>query len=296
MSLAWRAARKAIVSMGCMNIPFVKEAIRGAHYNKGATIRHFLSMSFAGDTVLENVRIVLVNISHPGNIGAIARAMKNMGLHDLCLISPERFPDGQARAMAANAKDVLDGARVVETLDEAIGDCHLVIGTSARERSIPWPLLDARECADTVLREEHHHKIAILFGREDSGLTNEELQRCHYHLHIPTSNEYGALNVAAAAQIVCYELRMRALVETVQPVEPIWDVEFATAKEVELFFQHLEEAMTEVGFLDPKAPRQLITRLRRLYNRVRLDHMEVQMLRGILSHTQQLKRNQKLTN
>lgn len=249
-----------------------------------------------GGFVLENVRIVLVNTSHPGNIGAVARAMKNMGLHDLCLIAPARFPDGQARAMAANAKDVLERASVVETLDEAIQDCHLIVGTSARERSIPWPVLDARECADKVLQEKQEHKIAILFGREDSGLTNEELQRCHYHLHIPTSEEYGALNVAAAAQIVCYELRMRALAETVQPADPHWDVEFATTQEVELFFKHLEEAMTEVGFLDPKAPRQLITRLRRLYNRVRLDHMEVQMLRGMLTHTQHLKRNQKKPN
>jgi tRNA (cytidine32/uridine32-2'-O)-methyltransferase len=247
-------------------------------------------MCFAGDVVLENVRIVLVNTSHPGNIGSVARAMKNMGLKDLCLIAPERFPDGQARAMAANAKDVLEQAKVVETLDEAINDCHLVIGTSARERSIPWPLLDARQCADKVLQESSQHKTAILFGREDSGLTNEELQRCHYHLHIPTSEEYGALNVASAAQIVCYELRMRMLADLKKPNDQAWDVEFATAQEVELFFKHMEEAMTEVGFLDPKAPRQLITRLRRLYNRVRLDHMEVQMLRGILTHTQQLKR------
>jgi tRNA (cytidine32/uridine32-2'-O)-methyltransferase len=268
----------------------LKKPIKGAHYNKGATIRHFLSNCFVRNFVLENVRIVLVNTAHPGNIGAVARAMKNMGLHDLCLIAPARFPDGQARAMAANAKDVLEQARVVETLDEAIQDCHLVVGTSARERSLPWPLLDARECADKVLQEKHEHKIAIIFGREDSGLTNDELQRCHYHLHIPTSDEYGALNVAAAAQIVCYELRMSALAKTVQSVDPVWDVEFATAQEVELFFKHLEEAMTEVGFLDPKAPRQLMPRLRRLYNRVRLDHMEVQMLRGMLTHTQQLKR------
>lgn len=252
--------------------------------------------------MLENVRIVLVNTSHPGNIGAVARAMKNMGLRDLCLIAPERFPHGQARAMAANARDVLEQASVVATLDEAIHDCHLVIGTSARERSIPWPLLDARECADMVWRERSASKIAILFGREDSGLTNEELQRCNYHLHIPTSEEYGALNIAAAVQIVCYELRMRLLAESTSPNQSItsakseWDVEFATAQEVELLFKHLEEAMIEVGFLDPKAPRQLMTRLRRLYSRVRLDHMEVQMLRGMLTHTQQLKRKEKITN
>lgn len=274
----------------------LKERIEGAHYNKGATIRHFLSNRFAGEFVLKNVRIVLVNTAHPGNIGAIARAMKNMGLSNLYLVAPERFPDGQARAMAANAKDVLEKAKVVETLDEAISDCHLVIGTSARERSIPWPLMDARECADKVWQENSQHEVAILFGREDSGLTNEELQRCHYHLHIATSDEYSVLNVASAVQIVCYELRMRMLAQTHQADEPMWDVEFASAKEVELFFNHLEEAMIEIGFLDPKAPRQLITRLRRLYSRVRLDHMEVQMLRGILTHTQQLKRNQKVTH
>lgn len=250
-------------------------------------------MCVVSSTVLENVRIVLVNTSHPGNIGAAARAMKNMGLSDLCLIAPEHFPHGQARAMAANAKDVLEKASVVATLDEAIQDCHLVIGTSARERSIPWPLLDARECADKIWNEHPAGKIAILFGREDSGLTNEELQRCNYHLHIPTSQEYGALNVAAAVQVVCYELRMRSLLASTATPTESWDVELATAQEVELFFVHLEEAMIEIGFLDPKAPRQLMTRLRRLYSRVRLDHMEVQMLRGILTHTQQLKRNQK---
>ena len=246
-----------------------------------------------GMTVLESVRIVLVNTSHPGNIGAVARAMKNMGLRDLCLIAPERFPHGQARAMAANAVDVLEQARVVETLDEAINDCHLVIGTSARERSIPWPLLDARECADKVWSEKSNGKIAILFGREDNGLTNEELQRCNYHLHIPTSEEYGALNVASAAQIVCYELRMRLLASSEKAAEQPWDVEFATAQEVELLFKHFEEALVEVKFLDLKAPRQLMTRLRRLYNRVRLDHMEVQMLRGMLTHMQFLKRKEK---
>lgn len=243
--------------------------------------------------MIENIRIVLVNTSHPGNIGSAARAMKNMGLNQLYLVAPQDFPSGKARALAANAKDLLEKAHVVATLDEAIGDCHLVVGTSARERSLPWPLLDARACAKIIGNEKDDSKIAILFGREDNGLTNEELQRCNYHLHIPTADEYTALNLAAAVQIVCYELRMHYLSMNESAIEQEWDVDYATAAEVELFFQHLEEAMVEIGFLDLKAPRQLISRLRRLYGRVRLDHMEVQMLRGMLTHSQHLKRNEK---
>jgi tRNA (cytidine32/uridine32-2'-O)-methyltransferase len=245
--------------------------------------------------VLENIRIVLVNTSHPGNIGSTARAMKNMGLTQLYLVDPHEFPHGQARAMAANAIDLLDKARVVNTLEEAIGDCTLVIGTSARERSVPWPLLDARECADKVWEEQHSGTIAILFGREDNGLNNEELQRCHYHLHIPTSSEYGAMNIAAAVQIVCYELRMRFLQgsKVEKQAGDNWDIEYASSQQVEFFYEHLEQTLMQIGFLDPKAPRQLMVRLRRLYNRVRLDHMEVQMLRGILTEVQKLHNNQK---
>ncbi|MDX1505360.1 MAG: RNA methyltransferase, partial [Spongiibacter sp.] len=158
---------------------------------------------------LNNIRIVLVNTSHPGNIGAVARAMKNMCLSQLYLVAPQKFPHDEAVWRAASAADVLDSAVVCETLDEAIADCQLVIGTSARERTVPWPLLDPRNCMQEAYKEAAGgHKIAVVFGREDRGLTNEELQRCNLHVHIPSNPEYSSLNLGMAVQVMAYELRM----------------------------------------------------------------------------------------
>ncbi|MEZ5568590.1 MAG: tRNA (cytosine(32)/uridine(32)-2'-O)-methyltransferase TrmJ [Halioglobus sp.] len=234
----------------------------------------------------DNLRIVLVNTSHPGNIGGVARAMKNMGLTRLYLVEPRQYPDEQADWRAASATDVLRDAVVTPTLAEAIADCQFVVGTSARERRIPWPLLDARQCAARAAEASANEQVAILFGREDSGLTNDELQLCNLHLNIPTSAEYSSLNLAMAVQIVCYELRMASDGRAPQSAaDADWDAPFATAENMQRFYTHLEQTLVALEFLDPKAPRQLMARLRRLYGRVRLDEMELNILRGILTET-----------
>ena len=236
---------------------------------------------------LHNARVVLVHTSHPGNIGAVARAMKNMGLKQLYLVQPKQFPHERAVWRSASAVDILDNAVVVDTLEEAIADCGLVVGTSARGRRIPWPLVNPRVCAEKVHPELSQHPVALVFGREDRGLTNEELQACHLHVNIPASEDYSSLNLAMAVQVVTYELRMTYLQSELSNDEmQEWDTRFARVDEVERFFTHLEETLIEMEFLKPEAPKQLMTRLRRLYSRTRMDDLEVQMMRGILSTTQ----------
>ncbi|HBT57458.1 MAG TPA: tRNA (cytosine(32)/uridine(32)-2'-O)-methyltransferase TrmJ [Pseudomonas sp.] len=246
--------------------------------------------------MLKNVRVVLVNTSHPGNIGGAARAMKNMGLSELVLVDPERFPDPDAVSRASGADDVLVNARIVATLEEAIADCSLVLGTSARDRRIPWPVLDPRESADKVLDQLEQlpdAQIALVFGREDSGLTTDELQRCQYHVHIPSMPDFSSLNLAAAVQVLAYELRMQGLQREGAPTKmhkvettAVFNEIPATAGELEQFYQHLEQVLVEIGFHDPQKPRQLMPRLRRLYGRVHLNRMEMNILRGILTETQ----------
>ncbi|TAK73663.1 MAG: tRNA (cytosine(32)/uridine(32)-2'-O)-methyltransferase TrmJ [Gammaproteobacteria bacterium] len=233
--------------------------------------------------MLNHIRIVLVNTSHPGNIGSAARAMKTMGLTELYLVSPEQFPHDKANEMASGATDILDQAVIVETLDEAIADCGLVVGASARTRTIPWPLFTPREIAEKI-KAEPPHPVAILFGREQSGLTNEELQRCHWHVQIPANPAYSSLNVAAAVQVMAYELRVASLDQTTFSEE--WDYRLATADEMEKFFVHLQEVLVELDFLKLNAPRKLMTRLRRLFFRARPDVMEMNILRGILGAIQ----------
>jgi tRNA (cytidine32/uridine32-2'-O)-methyltransferase len=235
---------------------------------------------------LDNVRIVLVNTTHPGNIGGVARAMKNMGLHRLYLIAPRQFPHEDALGRAASASDVLNAAVVVPELQDALGDCQFVVGTSARERRIPWPLLDARGCAQRIAVASSQEQVAILFGREDRGLTNEELQLCNLHLNIPTSDSYSSLNLAMAVQIVAYELRMLLQADVPADEQSQWDAPLVSLEDMERFYFHLEETLLDIEFLDPAVPRQLMTRLRRLYNRVRLDEMELNILRGVLTETQ----------
>ncbi|ADZ92522.1 RNA methyltransferase [Marinomonas mediterranea] len=230
----------------------------------------------------ENIRIVLVNTSHPGNIGGAARAMKNMGLSKLVLVSPKVFPSEEAVSRASGASDLLDSAVVVDTLEEAISDCQLVIGTSARERHIPWPLLDPRESAELTYKEGL--ETAFVFGREDRGLTNEELQRCHYHVHIPSVEAFSSLNLATAVQVIAYELRMKLLSLGDSPiVQSKWDVPAATSEQMDHMLEHLENVLGEIEFLDPKAPRQVMTRFRRLYQRAQMDQQEMGMLRGVLT-------------
>jgi tRNA (cytidine32/uridine32-2'-O)-methyltransferase len=236
---------------------------------------------------LDNVRIVLVNTSHPGNIGATARAMKNMGLRHLYLVAPLRYPADEATWRAASATDVLDGAIVVESFDQAIAGCSLVIGTSARERTIPWPLLDPRRACAQAYQEATRQPIALVFGREDRGLTNDELQKCQLHIHIPTNPEYSSLNIAMAVQVIAYELRMlHVAAELPGDAMADWDFDYASSADLERFFEHLDTALTEMGFLKPAAPKQTSARLRRLFQRTRLDVMETNILRGILSSAQ----------
>ncbi len=248
-------------------------------------------------TLLDNIRIILVNTTHPGNIGAVARAMKNMGLSQLYIVKPKRFPDEEAVWRSGHALDILDGAVVTETLDEALGDSGLIIGTSARERKIPWPLLNPREAAAQAVSDAENHTVSIVFGREDRGLTNEELQKCHLHLNIPTNDEYSSLNLAQAVQVVAYELRMSAVGDGLPSIKETagdrreWDVPAASSAMMEHFYQHLEQVLIDIEFMDPKTPRQTMTRLRRLFTRVRMDEMELAMFRGILKRVDGLRKN-----
>lgn len=250
--------------------------------------------------MLQNIRVVLVNTSHPGNIGGAARAMKNMGLSRLVLVQPLDFPAADASARASGADDVLSNAIVVDSLEQALVGCSMAIGTSARERSIPWPLLDPRECASkTVERAAAGDEIALVFGREHAGLTNDELQRCHFHVHIPSNPDFSSLNLAAAVQVLSYEVRMAWLAaqgeaggEQKQDVAASRNGELATLDEMELFYDHLEKTLVDIGFLDPAKPRHLMPRLRRLYGRSEVDRTEMSILRGILTETQKVARGE----
>lgn len=243
--------------------------------------RHSILQNF------DHVRVVLVNTTQPGNIGGAVRAMMNMGLSRLYLVQPEVFPSDRAVWRAAGASSLLDSAIVVDSFDEAVADCHLVVGTSARERRIPWPLVDPRECSARILAEPSQSEIALVFGREHSGLTNDELQKCHLHVHIPSNPIYSSLNLCAAVQVLTYELRMQALAnEGHLPLSEDWDEPLAPNKTVDLLVEHFERAMVHSGFHDPENPRQTMTRVRRMLNRIRLDESEVQILRGFLASTE----------
>jgi tRNA (cytidine32/uridine32-2'-O)-methyltransferase len=246
--------------------------------------------------MLDQIRIVLVNTTHSGNIGAAARAMKNMGVVQLVLVDPIAEIDGDAIVRASGASEILDSCITVSTLEEAVAECGLVIGTSARGRHIPWPLCSPRECAAKAKQAvANNNSVALVFGRESRGLTNDELHRCNAHVHIPTNPDFSSLNIAAAVQVLCYEMRLAAL-EKDDAEEPLqsnvgqwgveWDYEMAPHGDVERFFDHLKDSLVDIGFLDPNTPKQLMTRLRRMFQRTALDKMEVGMMRGILAAVQ----------
>ncbi|MGD8587600.1 MAG: tRNA (cytosine(32)/uridine(32)-2'-O)-methyltransferase TrmJ [Chromatiales bacterium] len=234
--------------------------------------------------MIENIRIVLVETTHPGNIGAAARAMKNMCLEQLCLVSPLRYPDAEATARASGADDLLARARVYHSLDEALAGCRLVIGTSARQRAVAWPLLTPQECGTRLVDETSAGEVALVFGRESSGLSNEELDRCNYLVHIPTNPSYSSLNLAAAVQLLSYEIHRAWLAGTSRDSGSIREV--ATAEMLEGFHQHLEQALLDIGFADPQQSEKLLRRLRSLFHRARPDRDELNILRGILSAAQ----------
>lgn len=231
---------------------------------------------------LDRVRIVLVETTHPGNIGAAARAMKTMGLADLRLVRPARFPDPEAEWRASGATDVIAAAQVTDTLDAALGDCVRVIGASARPRTLAWPELTPRTCGAALLASAAAGPVALIFGRERTGLTNAELDRCSDVVTIPANPEYSSLNLGAAVQVLCYEIRAAALGETPRPT-PEAEAPPATQAELERLYAHLEVVLTNREFLNPQNPQHLMRRLRRLYGRTGLDRNEVQILRGILT-------------
>ncbi|HFD31505.1 MAG TPA: RNA methyltransferase [Gammaproteobacteria bacterium] len=236
-----------------------------------------------------NIHIVMVGTTHPGNIGGVARAMKNMGLSRLSLVAPEApFPHAKARARASGAVNVLENTQVFATLEEAIADCSLVVGASARMRTLPWPVVDPRECASRVANVDKKEEVAIVLGRENSGLTNEELELCQLLVTIPTNPDFSSLNIAAAAQVLCYEIHL-AMMGTDKIPEDEPDSPLATSAEREGMFKHFEEALTELEFLKPDNPGQLMRRLRRLFTRTGLERLEVNILRGIMTAAQKAK-------
>lgn len=241
--------------------------------------------------MLNNIRIVLLETSHPGNIGSTARAMKTMGLGQLYLVNPKRFPSAEAIAMASNADDILEQAVVVDSLAAAIADCHVVFGTSSRDRYLEWPQLDSREAGVKVIESVGEgNQIAIVFGNERTGMTNEELQQCHYHVHIPTNPNYASLNLSQAVQIVCYEVRMAqsAMLLAQRAMDPPVKLEddhqkerLTTQEEMAGLYDHLEEALTHIQFIHPQQATPPMRRLKRLFQRAHCTDVEVNILRGI---------------
>ncbi|NIY48997.1 tRNA (cytosine(32)/uridine(32)-2'-O)-methyltransferase TrmJ [Cedecea colo] len=244
--------------------------------------------------MLDNVRIVLVETSHTGNMGSVARAMKTMGLTNLWLVNPLVKPDSQAIALAAGASDVIGDAKIVDTLDEALAGCSLVVGTSARSRTLPWPMLDPRECGLKSISEAKHAPVAIVFGRERVGLTNEELQKCHYHVAIQANPEYSSLNLAMAVQILAYEVRIAWLATQQEGAEVIEEeTPYPLVDDLERFYDHLERVMLHSGFIRASHPGQVMSRIRRLFTRARPESQELSILRGMLSSIESDKKSGK---
>jgi len=231
-------------------------------------------------TLFDRIRIVLIATSHPGNIGAAARAMKTMGFERLVLVEPKSYPNADATARASGADDVLANAVVCDSLEQALTGCHYVFGLSARERTIPWPQMSPCECAQ-YSADHSEAEIALVFGREHSGLTNGELEACHYHVQIDANPNYPSLNLAAAVQIMCYELRLAGAEGVVKG-----DVLPAPVEELERFFEHLEQVMIDVEFLNPEQPGHIARRLRRLFLKAQPEKQDINILRGVLSAVQ----------
>ncbi len=229
---------------------------------------------------LRNIKTILLHTTHPGNIGAAARALKNMALQQLILVQPKSYPDAHATARASGADDLLAKAKVCQTLEQAIADCHLVVGLSARSRKIAWPRLDVRSAAQLVWQVSQEGQVGVLYGRERTGLINEELDRCNYIVQIPANADYSSLNLAAAVQVFAYEIHQASLEQVPDP-----EIEAVPAEDMERFYQHLEQTLIALDFLNPDNPRKLTRRLRRLFNRARPDPQELKILRGILSAT-----------
>jgi tRNA/rRNA methyltransferase len=245
-------------------------------------------------TIFDNIRIVLCQTSHPGNIGSTARAMKTMGFKHLYLVNPAKYPNEQATALAAGADDVLDFAIVTDTLSEALVGCGFAIGLSARKRYLSHETVNAREAALQANIYAANQPVAFVFGTEMSGLTNAELDCCQLLAMIPANPEYSSLNLAMAVQLVCYELRMTALETNIHAASGDAEmIPLASNDDLERFYTHLEETLLHIGYLNPNAPKKLFERLRRLYSRARLEKEEVNLLRGVLTLTKEPRKHTK---
>ena len=237
------------------------------------------------DNFLNTVKVVLVGTTHPGNIGAAARAIKNMGIYNLALVKPKEFPSDIAIYRSKAAKDILENAEIYESLEDAIAGCKLVVGTSARARSVPWPVFNPRDAAEEMRKISKQGNVAIVFGREDRGLTNDELGLCNFHVHIPSDPKYSSLNLSQAVQILAYEIRLAySRDEVISEVK--WDVDLANNEQTERLIDHMEELMQDVEFYDVENPRKLLLRVRRFFKRSKIDVMEANIFRGLFSAIQ----------
>lgn len=237
------------------------------------------------DNFLNTVKVVLVGTTHPGNIGAAARAIKNMGIFNLALVKPKEFPSDIAIYRSKAAKDILENAEIYESLEDAIAGCKLVVGTSARARSVPWPVFNPRDAAEEMRKISKQGNVAIVFGREDRGLTNDELGLCNFHVHIPSDPKYSSLNLSQAVQILAYEIRLAySRDEVISEVK--WDVDLANNEQTERLIDHMEELMQDVEFYDVENPRKLLLRVRRFFKRSKIDVMEANIFRGLFSAIQ----------
>ena len=226
------------------------------------------------------VQIVLVETSHPGNIGSVARAMKNMGLANLSLINPKKFPHQEATALAGNATDILDNAKIFSSIQEAVNSSKVIYATSARERTIEWPTLTANDAASEIQELiANEIEVSILFGREDRGLTNDELQLANKHLIIPAHPDYPVLNIAMSTQVVCYELYQAAKKNSVDSWQ---DFPEYTSEELNNLIDHFNETVIALELVDPNNPKQIMTRMERMFRRLYPDQMEGNFLRGFL--------------
>ncbi|ENM5743058.1 tRNA (cytosine(32)/uridine(32)-2'-O)-methyltransferase TrmJ [Vibrio metoecus] len=236
--------------------------------------------------MLDRVKVVLVGTSHSGNIGSAARAMKVMGLSQMVLVDPQCQVDAQAIALAAGASEIALNAQIVPTLEAAVAGCGLVVGTSARSRTLDWPMLEPRQCGEKLIAEASQHTVAMVFGRERTGLTNDELQLCHYHVCVPANPEYSSLNLAMAVQLLSYEVRMAFLAMDQNQSQEQRGQEYPRHQELELFYEHLEKVITQTEFISAQQPGQVMNKLRRMFTRARPEAQEINILRGILTSVQ----------
>ena len=232
------------------------------------------------DPINKFIQIVLVETSHPGNIGSVARAMKNMGLAKLALINPKKFPHQDATALAGNATDLLDNAQVFDSIQTAVKGSKVIYATSARDRTIEWPILSAKDAAEEIQDLVNNNiEVSIIFGREDRGLTNEELQLANKHLIIPAHPDYPVLNIAMSTQVICYEIYQAAQNHSVESWQ---DFPEYTSEELNHLIQHFNETVQALDLVDPKNPKQIMTRMERMFRRLYPDQMEGNFLRGFL--------------